>query len=259
MHRKGVKMKKSFWWSQSFINTQEIARRTITLEIRANSPAPTRNHVRMAWVYRRLPPLPRVRARSSQNRGPTCHPPAHALDGGQASTIAAAAPHVLLLAEWRGDRFTTIQPERIQCSGAAQRSRGALPLTAASAASGWHARDLAGAAKWVDTRHTRWHVGPKDGGPARQWVIRVTRVAVSGCTGAVGAHGRTGTCRWARVAPQWTREEAGARATPPRAEELLGGGTPHPGFAEPVGTGPVRSVPGSTDLSRFEKLLWTGP
>jgi hypothetical protein len=70
-------------------------------------------------------------------------------------------------------------------------------------------------------------VGPKDGGPARQWVIRVTRVAVSGCTGAVGAHGRTGTCRWARVAPQWTREEAGARATPRRGEELLGAGTPH--------------------------------
>lgn len=51
-----------------------------------------------------------MRARSSQNRGPTCHPPAHALDGGQASTTAAAAPHVL--AEWRGDRFTTIHSTR---------------------------------------------------------------------------------------------------------------------------------------------------
>lgn len=74
-----------------------------------------------------------------KTEGPHVIPP-RTLSTGQASTIAAAAPHVLLLAEWRGDRFTTIQPERIQCSGAAQGSRGAPPLTAASAASGWHAR-----------------------------------------------------------------------------------------------------------------------
>jgi hypothetical protein len=113
---------------------------------------------------------------------------------------------------------------------------------------------LAGAAKWVDTRHTRWHVGPTAVGPARQWVIRVTRVAVSGCTGAVGAHGRTGTCRWARVAPQWTREEAGARATPPRAEELLGGGTPHQGWPSRWEPGrfdrfPVRKITGNRSLT----------